>query len=113
MNNQVLPWVRQITVDGKSRNDLVVAVGSALVAGVTFVICVGIMSWAFVGGIDKQAQIDRAYADGESRGRMLLMQQVADNLEREDKAWNDFIRHASKPGGNGFDAVVLMAGEKL
>jgi len=98
VNNQILPWVRQITVDGKSGNNLVVEVGSTLAAVVALVICVGVMSWAFVAGIDKQAQIDRAYADGESRGRMLLMQQVADNLEREDAVWNEFMRQASKPG---------------
>ena len=113
MNNQILPWVRQITVDGKSGNNLVVEVGSTLAAVVALVACVGVMSWAVVEGIDKQARIDQAYAAGETHGRMLLIQQVTDNLERENKLWNDFIRHASKPGGNGFDAVVLMAGEKL
>lgn len=66
----------------------------------------GIIMHSCVGGIVKQAEIDEA----ETRGRMLLMQQVMDEMERTGEDYRYFFTYASKPQSTGLYHAVLMRG---
>ena len=76
---------------------------------ITWIALIGavmLIAHSCVNGVVQQTEIDEA----ETRGRMLLMQQVMDEMERTGEDYRYFFTYASKPQSTGLYHAVLMRG---
>lgn len=126
MDRQCVPWIRQfeggVVVGRRERvaavrdfwrrvnwQEVCFVVGTQVAAGLLFVGCTLAMVWAAFAGIDRQARIDLQVA-AEQQGRRQAVLAIHQGIAAEEAALQGFTRYASRPGTNGFDYPVLMAG---